>query len=186
MLLLASITFHKTQSFRIHALQDFDNRVERQKRRAKHVAENIPRSEREYFQTSIEHCDCSETILKTKMFRIQNLCSLQYALLLRQGNAEKPILSETAPLALGASIDHLDSLQNITERDAFARDEQIARGLKTFAQQTVERFCHAKDKEKIGRFVGDHFAVGEIFALGIPVSVLELISRRISESSKKS
>jgi hypothetical protein len=185
MFLLSSMMFHKTQSFRIHALQNFNNTVKRVKRRAKHVPENVMMRECEYFQTSIEHCNCSETILEAKMFRTQIPCSHQTALLLRQGNSVKTNLSETAQLALNASIDHLDFTQSVLQRDAIALDEQHTRGLKTFAQKQIKRFSHAKDKEKISRYVGEHFAIGETFALGIPVSVLELISAGIREFSKK-
>jgi hypothetical protein len=106
------------------------------------------------------------------MFRTQIYCGHQYALLLRPGDAEEPILSEIAKLVLDTSIDHLGSAQDITERDAFALDGQNPRGLKTFAQKTIERFSHVKDKEKIGRYVEDHRAVGETFAFDIPVSLL--------------
>jgi hypothetical protein len=88
-------------------------------------------------------------------------------------------------LALNASIDHLDFTQGVMERDAIALDEQHTRGLKTFAQKTIKRFSHAKDKQKISRYVDDHFVIGETFALGILLSVLKLISTVISEFSKK-
>jgi hypothetical protein len=119
------------------------------------------------------------------MFRTQIPCSHQYALSFLQGDPEKPTLSETAQLTLNAHIDHLDCTESITERDAVALDEQDTTGLKTFARKTIKTFSHAKDKEKIKQYVEDHFAIGETFALGIPVSVLELISSGINEFSKK-
>jgi hypothetical protein len=46
-------------------------------------------------------------------------------------------------------------------------------------------FSDARDKEEMSRDVDDHFAIGEILALGIPVSVLGLLSRGIKEFSRK-
>jgi hypothetical protein len=52
-------------------------------------------------------------------------------------------------------------------------------------QKTIKRSSHPKDKEEINQYVDDHFAIGETSALGIPVSVLALISRKIGEFSEK-
>jgi hypothetical protein len=96
MFLLSSMTFHKTQSFRIHPLQNFNNTVKQSKRRAKYFLVNVMMRECEYFHISITHCNCSEIIFQTKMFKTQIPCSHQNALSLPQGDSEKTSLSEAA------------------------------------------------------------------------------------------
>jgi hypothetical protein len=63
-------------------------------------------------------------------------------------------------------------VQTITGSEPVAVDEHPGIGLKDFAQKRMKRFSHAKDKEKINRYVDNHCAIGETFALAIPVSVL--------------
>jgi hypothetical protein len=104
---------------------------------------------------------------------------------LRQGDAERLILSDAAQLKLDASTDHLEVMRDITGRDAIDFDEQHATGLKTLAQRTIRRFSHVKDKEKIKRYVEEHFVIREIFALGILVWVLGLMFSGIGEFSRK-
>jgi hypothetical protein len=104
---------------------------------------------------------------------------------LPQRDAERQVLSDTAQLTLNASIDHLEVTRDITGRDAIAFEQQYATGLKSLEQRTIRRFSHAKDKEKIKGYVEQHFVISETFALRIPVSVLALMSARISEFSRK-
>jgi hypothetical protein len=47
--------------------------------------------------------------------------------------------------------------------------------LKDVAMRNIRRFSHSKKKE-IKQFVQSHFAIGREFALGLPISVLDLIS----------
>jgi hypothetical protein len=64
-------------------------------------------------------------------------------------------------------------------------DEQHVKGLKEFARSTIKRFSHTREKEKHRRYVDGHFVIGDVFALGRPMSIPELISLGIKELSKK-
>jgi hypothetical protein len=101
------------------------------------------------------------------------------------GIATKTVLSETVNLRLKKSIDHLRLTKMVMRRDGPVPDEQHVKGVKEFARRTIKRFSHASEKEKLQQYVAGHFAIGDAFALGIPMSVLELISSGIREFSKK-
>jgi hypothetical protein len=101
------------------------------------------------------------------------------------GDHGKPILSETVGLKLKKSIDHLQLRRAVVRRDGPGPDEQHVKGLKKFARRTIKRFSHTKEKEKLRQYVDDHFAIGDVFALGISMSILELISLAIKEFSRK-
>jgi hypothetical protein len=51
--------------------------------------------------------------------------------------------------------------------------------LNDVAMRNIRRFSHSKKKEEIRQFVENHFAIGQEFALGLPISVFDLISDRI-------
>jgi hypothetical protein len=57
--------------------------------------------------------------------------------------------------------------------------------MKGFRSEDNQNIFHARDKEEINRYVDDHFTIDKTFALGIPVSILGLISGGIRESFKK-
>jgi hypothetical protein len=55
--------------------------------------------------------------------------------------------------------------------------------LKEVAVGNTKRFSRSKRKEEIRQFVEGNFVIGTEFALGLPISVLDLISdgiRRVS------
>jgi hypothetical protein len=102
----------------------------------------------------------------------------------REGIAEKPVLSETVDLKLKKRIDYLHLTRIVVRRDGSVPDEQHVKRLKEFARKTIKRFSHTREKEKPRRYVDNHFVIDHEFALGIPKSILELISLRIKEFSK--
>jgi hypothetical protein len=112
-------------------------------------------------------------------------CSQQFAMMNREGITERPLLADTVNLKLRKSIDDLELTKLIVTRDGPVPDEQHIRGLKEFARRTIKRFSHTKEKEKLTRYVENHFVIGETFALGMPMSILALISRGIQEFSEK-
>jgi two-component sensor histidine kinase len=50
--------------------------------------------------------------------------------------------------------------------------------------KNIKRFSRARDKMAINRDVEEHFVVGDEFALGLPITVLELISNGISHVTR--
>jgi hypothetical protein len=76
-------------------------------------------------------------------------------------------------LKLRASINHLQVTQAIVTRSGIIRNEQCTMGLKKFARKTLKRFSHTRDKEKLRKYVDEHFALGNSFALERAVSISE-------------
>jgi hypothetical protein len=103
----------------------------------------------------------------------------------REGITQKSVLCETVDLKLKKSVDHLQLTKVIGRRDGPVPDKQYVKALKKFARGIIKSFSHTSDKEKLRRYVDNHFVIGDVFALGIPMSILELISLGINEFSKK-
>jgi hypothetical protein len=87
-------------------------------------------------------------------------------------------------LKLKKGIDHLQFPKMVVRRDGRVADEQYVKGLKEFALRTIKRFSHIRDREKLRRYMDDHFLTGDAFALGISMSTLELTSLEMNEFSK--
>jgi hypothetical protein len=87
----------------------------------------------------------------------------------------KRVLSETVDLRLKKDIDHLRLTKVVMRRDGPIPDEQHVKGLNEFARRTNKRFSHTREKEKLQQCVAERFVIGDIFALGISIYVLELI-----------
>jgi hypothetical protein len=88
-------------------------------------------------------------------------------------------------LKLEKSTDHLQSTKAIVRSDGPVPDEQHVKGLKEFARKTIKRFLHTREKETLRRYVDDRFVIGNTFALGMPMSILEVISQGIEDFSGK-
>jgi hypothetical protein len=56
--------------------------------------------------------------------------------------------------------------------------------LEDIAMRNIRRFSHSKKKEEIKQFVESHFVIGRGFVLGLPISVLDLISDGIRHFSQ--
>jgi hypothetical protein len=185
MFCIAGMMFQKTQLFRFHALHNFHNAVKRARQRARQVPASVMMAECQFFQASPHSCNCTETRLQSKMFRMNLPCIHQFAMRFQAGITTKPVLPDTVDLKIQKSIDHLQFRKTILRRDGAVPDEQHVKGLKEFARRTIKRFSHTRQKEKLKQYVEEHFVIGDTFALGIPMSVLELISSGIREFSKK-
>jgi hypothetical protein len=85
----------------------------------------------------------------------------------REGITEKPVLAETVDLKLMKSVDHLQLTKVVVTRDGSVPHEQHVKGLKEFARRTIKRFYHAKEKEKLTKYVD---AIGKN---SIPATVVE-------------
>jgi hypothetical protein len=96
--------------------------------------------------------------------------------------SQKHVLSKTVDLRLGKSIDHLRLMKGLVRKDGPVPDEQHIRGLKEFTRKTIKRFSHTKEKEELRQYVYDHPVVGSTFGLGMPILILELISRGLRNS----
>jgi hypothetical protein len=57
--------------------------------------------------------------------------------------------------------------------------------LKDLARQNTKRFSHSRSKTEIQKYVNQTFKVDEGFALGLPISILNLISEEIILSGNK-
>jgi hypothetical protein len=56
--------------------------------------------------------------------------------------------------------------------------------LKDVIMRNIRRLSHSKKKEEIKQFVESHFVIGREFALGLPISVFNLISDGIRHFSQ--
>jgi hypothetical protein len=69
-------------------------------------------------------------------------------------------------------------------RDAPVESSLHVIHLKDVAMRNIRQYCHSKKKEETKQFVESHFAIGREFALGLPISVLNLISDGVRHSSQ--
>jgi hypothetical protein len=51
--------------------------------------------------------------------------------------------------------------------------------LKNLAVKNIKRFSRSRNREEIKRYVEENFAFGSSFTLGLPISVLDMISSEI-------
>jgi hypothetical protein len=45
--------------------------------------------------------------------------------------------------------------------------------------KTIKRFTRSRNREEIKRYMGENFVFGREFALGLPISAVDMISSRI-------
>jgi hypothetical protein len=88
-------------------------------------------------------------------------------------------------LKLWKKTDYLQSTNAIVGRGGPVPDEQHVGGFREFARKTIKRFSHTREKETPGQCADGRFVTRDIFALGMPMSILELVSQWIEEFSGK-
>jgi hypothetical protein len=125
---IVGMMFQKTQLFRQHTLQNFNDALKPARKRTRRGPIDIMTAECQYFTSSAEKCEYSDTRLQSKMFRVQIPCSHQFALRYRDGIASKPDLSEEVNRPLKKGIDHLQFAKLFMRRNAPVPDEQHVRG----------------------------------------------------------
>jgi hypothetical protein len=146
---IIEMILQKTQTFRLHVLRNFNGTIKRAMRRARQVLIDIMTAECRYFQSSQEQCNCAETRLQSRTFRMRIPYIHRFAVRFQAGIATKHVLSETMDLRLKKSIDHLRLMKVVMRRDRPVRYKQHVKGLKAFAQRTIKRFSHTREKEKL-------------------------------------
>jgi hypothetical protein len=133
----------------------------------------------EWYGTTVSSCKYHETSHLCTTDGIPFPCSHQYAL-----DADKPLI----PLAFAINLRPtwqtcvLDMME--VNRDTPVQSPLHVIHLKELAMRNIRRFLHSKNKEEIKQFVESHFAIGREFALGLSISVLDLISDGIRHFSQ--
>jgi hypothetical protein len=71
------------------------------------------------------------------------------------------------------------------EREPADQSQAHATPIKDLAVRNIGRFSRSRNRDEIRKYVEDNFAASPNFALGLPISVLNLISRGIEHFRKK-
>jgi hypothetical protein len=133
----------------------------------------------EWYGTKVSSYNCGETSYLCATYGIPFPCSHQYAL-----DADRPSIPPAFEINLRPTwqIYVLDMVE--VNRDAPVEPPLHVIHLKDFAMGNIRRLSHFKKKEEIKQLVESHFAIGREFALGLPISVLDLISDGIRHFSQ--
>jgi hypothetical protein len=178
---VAAMMIRKTLSFRQAYKHNFRATVFRARRRAELVDGGLMRMEIAQYRTTLDGCDCGETVHLSRMYRTQCPCSHQFAL-----GATKPATPDIDLVLSGATSQLVVEIEEVErERTAAAR---ITHGQRErwegIAAEHIRRFSHAgKKKEAIRAYVHERFEVKGGFAMGLPVSLYVVMSDGIRHFS---
>jgi hypothetical protein len=113
------------------------------------------------------------------MYGTQIPCSHQYFL-----GVEKPSVPQTFNISFlhpwQYCVLDLVKLERQTPDESPTHLEYV----KDIAIRNIKRFSRSKKKDEIRRYVDDNLVMGEEFALGLPISLLDLISEGIQYFSR--
>lgn len=133
-------------------------------------------AQKKFYDTTIDHCNCSDNKLVSKMMKIDIPC--HHRLSSGATFPECPIFR----LSLEDEFDFLDdSIKPFTEEEELNETEEFYRN-KQYAIKLIKRYSHFKDTEKIEQFVNFSCCSenDSAFILGKPVSLIQLIDEGIS------
>jgi hypothetical protein len=139
---------------------------------------NIVQREIDWYETTVNSCKCGETSHIWAIYGIPFPCSHQHSL-----DVDKSSIPPTFEINLRPTWQNC--VLDIVEVNRNPPDDlrlQVIR-LKEVAVLNIRRFSHSKRKEEIRQFVEGNFVIGTEFALGLPISVLDLISDGIRHFS---
>jgi hypothetical protein len=141
---------------------------------------DLMRLEIEQYGTTLDSCDCGETVHLSLMYRTQCPCSHQFAL-----GAPKPKVPDMGLILSGATSQLIVEIERV-ERIIVARIPRDQRKhFERIAVEHIQRFSHAgkREKEQIITYISEHFRAEDGFAIGLPLSLYVLISDGIRKFS---
>jgi hypothetical protein len=140
----------------------------------------VMQQEVNWYQTTTTSCRCGETIHLSRMYGVHMPCSHQYSL-----GAKKP--SVPSALCLVFEYTWFESVLDCRplERQPADQSPEHAAAVKDIAARNIKRFSGSRNKVEIRKYVEDNFVMSPDFALGLPISVLDLISGGIEHFRKK-
>jgi hypothetical protein len=132
-----------------------------------------------WYHTTTSSCDCGETIHLSVIYGTQMPCSHQYYL-----GVEKP----SVPSIFNVSLIHTweNCILDVVKIDRHIPDESPTHFeyVRDITIRNIKRFSKSKKKDEIRRYVDENLIMGEEFALGLPISLLNLISQGIQQFSQ--
>ena len=146
-------------------------------REIKKKALNNPfiKNECDFYQTTLFECKCGETILYSKMYRIDIPCSHRIHL-----GCQFPILSD---IELKYEKLFQELILDIQDDKKYVQKKETEY-IKEIAAKNIKRYSHSK-KEDIVNFVEEHFhPTYTEFALGYPIEFFDVISSGIEFFTK--
>jgi hypothetical protein len=140
----------------------------------------VMQQEMDWYKTTPRSCGCGETIHLSKMYGVRMPCSHQYCL-----GVAKPSVPQAFKLTFEETW--ADCVLEIRTLERQAPDPSPAHAtyVKDLAVRNIKRFSGSRSKEEIGQYVEDNLVMSPDFALGLPISVFDLISRGIEHFRKK-
>jgi hypothetical protein len=167
---LSEILDKKMMNFSNEILQGFRCAVHRSRRRHKTMQVSCLYQECEYYGTDLHQCNCGETKIYSAMYRADIPCSHRFEL-----GADKPQLPEYQLHIEKQSFERRENTEFI-ERVPPPSDIDYNAYLQNLAVRNIRFYTHYQNKVILKDFVKDNFSVSAQYALGIPLSVINLIS----------
>jgi hypothetical protein len=133
-----------------------------------------------WYHTSPTSCQCGETIHLSKIYGIQMPCSHQYSL-----GVEKPSVPQTLNVTFRETWSKCVLEIRPLERQAPDQSPAHVAYLKDLAARNIKRFSGSRSKEEIRKYVQDNLVMSADFALGLRISVFDLISGGIEQFRQK-
>lgn len=134
-------------------------------------------NERQFYNTKHDSCECGETKLLSKMFRIEIPCKHIYS---------QNFIFPKAPeikLKLKKSTNKLAFVYDIIETQEVNSEYTLLKSLQFKAVKIVKKYSHFKDQSQIQESLKD-LQINDTFANGLPMSVHEAIFDGIEKFSQ--
>jgi hypothetical protein len=153
---------------------NFANEVRKSYTRSVKLDRSTMQQEVRWYHSTQSSCNCGETNHLSVVYRVPMPCSHQYFL-----GIAKPDVPQSFNLSFHETWQNcvLD-LQHL-ERDAPDETMEHIEYVQNIAYRNIKRFSGSRKKEDIRRYVQQNLVLGEEFALGLPISVHQLISEGI-------
>lgn len=158
--------------------EKFHHNVQRCFKEIKKRLESNPNigSECVFYNTSVDECECGETVLYSSMYRCDIPCSHRIFL-----GAQFPKI-DNIKLTLNKQFDEL--IPDIIEDDEIRKQIEHDK-VKEIISKNIKKFSHSKEKEEIKQYVDQNFIPKyDAFALGYPIEFFIVISNGIKFFSK--
>jgi hypothetical protein len=133
-----------------------------------------------YYQTTPTSCNCGETIHLSRIYRVSMPCSHQYSL-----GVVRPSVPQEFNISFQETWNSKCILDvRMLEREIPNESAAHIAYVKDLAARNIKRFSGSRQKGEIRKYVEENLAVSAEFALGLPISVLSLISEGIDHFRK--
>ena len=173
MLRLTKYVLRKEYGFNESLIRNY----QREKRIIKKTAKDnssIIDKQIQYYNTTPDKCECGETSLLSKMFRVKIACSHIFSI--TNTFAELPDIK----LETKKNANDLKLHYEITKLPETATESSLEQKIQNKAVKTIRRFSHFK-QEKLIRDAVSTLRINEDFANGLPTSYHETVSSGISK-----